>query len=180
MKSRFSQRAFFAHLVPACIRVGWMRGWGNHSKTHQKAKTKTKLSETPESDLSRTKQSPYFWSADPVPECCVTRSRPFNLSGFQIPQVQRWPRQVSVVPRSFRILEVQVKGVLLLFWLCKSRAQFAVPKYPCHVTQALNWFGSLGAWPTAMVQASHIQFGVDSGNQGIFLWTTASLLLFTK
>lgn len=31
-----------------------------------------------------------------------------------------------------------------------------------------------------MVQASLIQFGVDPGNQGIFLWTTALLLLFTK
>lgn len=65
-------------------------------------------------------------------------------------------------------------------WLCNSRMHFVVQKHPSHVTQALTWLSSLEGGPTAMVQASHIQSGVDSGSRGIFLWTTALLLLFTK
>ncbi|KAF5918918.1 hypothetical protein HPG69_005959 [Diceros bicornis minor] len=53
-------------------------------------------------------------------------------------------------------------------------------KYPGHITQALTWLNSLEGGPMATVHASHIQFGVDSGNQGIFLWTTTLLLLFTN
>lgn len=57
---------------------------------------------------------------------------------------------------------------------------FVVQKYPSHVTQALTWLSSLEEGPAAVVQASHIQSGVDSGSRGIFFWTTALLLLFTK
>lgn len=77
----------------------------------------------------------------------------------------------------------EMHGVLLLFWLCRSCVHFAVQKYPSHITQALIWFSSLETRPTVMVQASHIQFGVDSGNQEIFFWIAillALLLLFTK
>lgn len=51
--------------------------------------------------------------------------------------------------------------LLLPFWLCNSPLPFVVQKYPNHTTQALTWLRSLEGGPTAMVQASHLQFGVD-------------------
>lgn len=58
--------------------------------------------------------------------------------------------------------------------------RFVVRKYPSPTTQALTWLGSLEEGPSAIVQGSHKQFGVDLGNQEIFLWITALLLLWTK
>lgn len=70
--------------------------------------------------------------------------------------------------------------MLSLLWRCESHIHFVVQKYPGRITQALTWLSSLEGEPAVRVQASHIQLRVDSGNQGIFLWPTALLLLFTK
>lgn len=186
MKSGSSQICIFCFFGPSLyLCVDSMSGLENHSKRYQKAlkKKKKKPSETSKPHHSRAKQSPDSWSADPVPECFVTLSRSFDLSGFRIAQWQRGPRHSC---GSFHILrnryreENKIHSMLSLFCRCKSRIHFAVQKYPGRITQALTWLSSLEGEPAVRVQASHIQLRVDFGNQGIFLWPTALLWLFIK
>lgn len=92
-----TKASFFSNIPSLCPRVDCMKGLGHHSKRHQKALLKKtnewkRKSETVKTDHLKAERSPDFYQQILFLNCCVTLSKSFNLSEFQISQWQKWPR----------------------------------------------------------------------------------------